>query len=498
MSSSGTRTQRRSGAERTAVSLGALVLVYGLVLLFSFHDADPDVWGRLAVGRLIAERGSVPTEDVFAYVPTKSPWVDHEWLSGVVFHAVWERWSGRGLILLRLATGLAAWIAVYAAARVAGGAPFAVAFLGLSNLTLFTHGANGVVRAQAFSFLFFGLFLLLLERARRGPGHAPSTLLLLPATALWANLHGGFVVGVLVVAVYSFGAFVEGKRRFASWLALLAAACLASSLANPYGFEYWRYLSEALTMPRPEIVEWRPVDSSLFEDPHLKSAALAVLLLLVLGRRASPSIAQRALVAGTLAATLLHIRFAPFLALAFPVGLAANLESALAGPAAVFPKRLVPSLGPLAILVCLQLPLFLGLLVSWRVRDAELVMRVPEEKYPVAAVRRLSESGDSGRLAVSFNWGEYALYHLYPRFSVSIDGRYETVYPAPVVRANFDFQLGRPGREVLFERYPADFALYARRTPAAQWLEASPDWTRVAADELAVLYRHRPVGLGEP
>jgi hypothetical protein len=48
--------------------------------------------------------------------------------------------------------------------------------------------------------------------------------------------------------------------------------------------------------------------------------------------------------------------------------------------------------------------------------------------YPLAAIEWLRRSGETGRLLVDFNNGSFALWRLYPRFLVSLDGRYEEVY----------------------------------------------------------------------
>jgi hypothetical protein len=129
----------------------------------------------------------------------------------------------------------------------------------------------------------------------------------------------------------------------------------------------------------------------------------------------------------------------------------------------------------------------IGGAVSWLRRDLSLQMRVPADRYPVAAVKRLR--GERGNLAVFFNWGEYALYHLYPAVRVSIDGRYETVYPGDVVQANWDFTRGVPGSERFLDTYAADFALYPRDTGAARWLAGASGWSVVLEDPLFVLYR---------
>src|SRR4051812_27546204 len=49
---------------------------------------DPDLWGRMAVGRLFFEHGGMPRRDPFSYSPSLPEWNDHEWLSGVFFYWV--------------------------------------------------------------------------------------------------------------------------------------------------------------------------------------------------------------------------------------------------------------------------------------------------------------------------------------------------------------------------------------------------------------------------
>jgi len=335
-----------------------------------------------------------------------------------------------------------------------GASPWTVAFLSLAVSPLVAQGFNSVVRAQAFTFLFFALTLFVLER---GQGR----LALVPLVALWANLHGGFVLGPLLLLGYGFYR--------------LAAASLAASLLNPYGLEYWRYLGEALPMPRPEIVEWRSADLSGIGDIHIQAA---LLLVVVLVRGLRPRFVHLVLLGGAALATLLHVRFAPLLGMVIVVTLGGSWES-------VFQRRRhALALGAMVLALGL---VAIGGAVSWLRRDLSLQMSVPADRYPVRALSRLR--GESGDLAIFFNWGEYALYHLYPAVLVSIDGRYETVYPDDVVRANWDFTRGVPGSERFLDTYRADFALYPRDTGAARWLAAASGWSLVLEDGFFVLYR---------
>lgn len=423
---------------------------YAALFLFTFHEADEDLWGRLAVGRLVAETGAAPREDPFAYVPTKPLWVDHEWLSGVVFYQLHRLLGDPGLVLLRAATGLAAvWLAWHVARR-EGARSFAIGLVALAVSPLLLQGYNSVVRAQSFSLLLFALVPVL----ARAKGAYPWALV--PLFALSANLHGGFVAGLLLLAILR--------------PAVALAAALAS-LVNPYGIRYWGYLASALPMARPGIAEWKPG----YPDLHVQIGAAVVVAALVAGR----SLDRRHLVilAGTLGAALLHVRFAPFLGLAAIASLPIAVEAA-------FKRRRAPH--ALALMLLLQASALVGILVGYGARALNLAIAVPETRYPVRAVSRLEASGASGDIAVYFNWGEYVLYRLHPRFRVSIDGRYETVYPDEIATMNRELANGTSDR--LLTSYPPDFALYPQRSGAAEILARSHDFELILGDDNAVLY----------
>jgi hypothetical protein len=459
-----------------------------LLFLFSFHEADFDLWGRMAAGRLAVELGHVPKQDVFAYVPTKPLWVDHEWLSGRIFYEIHRLWGGAGLVFLRAAVGFIAIVFAYLAARQRGTARWATMLVLAAAWILVVQGFNTVVRAQSFSFAFFALFFYLLERARNGSTRL--LLLTIPVTALWANLHGGFVTGVVLIFGYAAGSLFLGEGKRAARLAVLGIGCFATSILNPFGIDYWRYLAEALFMPRPEIIEWRPAELSIAGDIHVLIALLFILLVWVVGKKIRPD--SDLMVLGAAVAATLHIRFTPFLGLTMAALLSSSVEEIFTGARRAFPIRPARSLAPVFLMVLLLSLTLIGTFVTWRQSRFELDMHVPSEVVPIEAVEILKNEPGSGRLAVFFNWGEYALYHLYPRYRVSVDGRYETVYPNDIIAANWRFTHGIEGSERFLRDHPADFALYPQESGAADWLSSAADWKLVHENDLAVLYRRGP------
>ena len=178
-----------------------------------------------------------------------------EWLSGVVFYLLLTYLGGPALKVFMIALGLLTVGLAAVAGRRLGGSYLSILVVVVTIVVSMQVGYQSVIRAEAFTFLFFALFIFLLEEAGRG---RPRGLLLIPpVTAVWANLHGGFVAGIGLVLLYLAGHLVSRQKPWR--LIGTGAAATLATLLNPYGVAYWWYLHEALLMPRPFIGEWRAV-----------------------------------------------------------------------------------------------------------------------------------------------------------------------------------------------------------------------------------------------
>jgi hypothetical protein len=94
----------------------------------------------------------------------------------------------------------------------------------------------------------------------------------------------------------------------------------------------------------------------------------------------------------------------------------------------------------------------------------------------VGAVEYIRSHRLEGKLLLEFKWGEYALWTLYPRCRVALDGRYETVYPDVVCQEFFDFIYARGQWRRFLERYPPDLVLLNPQSPVFPLLLVEPGW----------------------
>jgi hypothetical protein len=473
-------------------------LVISLILYrLGTITADTDLWGYLAFGRLFWEQGRFPYEDVFSYVPTLNPWVYHEWLTGVLFYPLYHNLGGPGLQIVKYGIGLATFWLIYATARLRGGSALAAGLL-LIMLAGGFHSGFAPVRAQIFTYFFFALTLYILENYRIHRGRY-KLLLLCPIFALWANLHGGFVAGLGLICLYALGEALS-RRQFLPYLVCFGLAAVVT-LINPYGWRYWTYLVHALTMPRSEITEWASIYQAFRSGTYglmdLSYVLCLTLFSLLAIRRDTPKDPTTMLILGvTFALGVKNIRHLPFFLIALGAYLPRALKYYEEKLGVRFPADLAPRYRSLLMVFLMGASL---LLLAGFVKLAPFGLKLPEKSpivtnlkfYPVDAIRYLKENQLSGNLLVYFDWGEYALWNLYPHCRVAIDGRYETVYPRDVCREYFDFIQARENWRRFLQRFPPGLILLPENIEIVTLLRRESTWKAIYDDKGCILFQNR-------
>lgn len=431
---------------------------------------------------------SIIREDPYSYLA--EGWINHEWLTEIVFGAIFNALGPPGLVGLKVVAGMLLFTVTYLILS-RGSLDALRAGIGAILTTWLLYVGMRPVRPQLFTYLLFMAVLLVLARYERT--RQPSILLLLPPIfILWTNLHGGFLAGLGVLFIWS--AVAVGKHmvrvrriavalRAAGPLIAVSLASVAATLVNPYGMELIEFLLRTATVPRPEITEWAPVEIASVEGiAYLIFLALVAVIVSRTRREMSPE--TLAVLAVTALLPLLAVRHVPLFGIAGAV---------LAGPkaGAAFRREKEPGSGGGAhgriaavagvagiLFVALSLPNF-GCI---RVGPPDT------EPYPTGAVRALAETNAAMNLAVFFNWGEYLIWHLGPDVQVSMDGRRETVYPDSVYHEYADFLLGTGAWDALLDERPTDAALVPRGYPVFNLLLLKPGWELAYEDEVSGLF----------
>jgi hypothetical protein len=476
----------------------ALILIAVAIADLS-RFADPDLWGHVRFGQAMLNAGHIVWNDPYSYTAPGHRWLNHEWLSEVTMGALYNHLDVFGLKLMKLACA-AAVICFMAAAEGETGAPTLIQFAILITSAV-TIGPQMQFRPQAFSFALLSALLYMLNRDAYGRGGA-RLWLAVPMLALWANLHGGFILGVATLGIYAAVSGAQdlltgrGAARMRRLGAITAAATLAT-LLTPYGIGTWNAVLHALFNPytRMVVLDWQPLAASLRSGWHsgelnavYLELALALMAALTFAFILTPAVGDLPLVAIAAvmsAATLISVRNLPVAVIAIAAPLARHLPLALKHrwPAVFTNSAPVEPSSRLnqAILV------LIAMVVFWR-GDLFSNNLGTVDPYPVAACEFIKQHRLRGNLLSLFPWGEYLIWHLEPDCKVFIDGRYDTVYPRQVFLDFFVFNYNQDGAERALTKYPTDLVLIRPEMGAQKALDTSPAWRLVYSDETSRLY----------
>jgi hypothetical protein len=454
------------------VGIYALFLLAGNRLLI-----DPDTMWQITVGQWILEHRVVPETDVYSFTMRGQPWISTQWLAQVLYAKTYAiaGWSGPVVLAAAAIAATFALLAGFLSRRLSESTTlvFIAAALALTVPHLL---ARPHVLALPAMVIWVGELIAAADR--RG---APS-FWLLPLMALWANLHGGFVLGLVLVAPIAVDAVlsadVTSRKLLALRWAAFALAALIASCATPYG---WNSLLAsqkilALGSALPLIMEWRPAD---FGSLGAFEVCLLLAIGLALWRGLKLPTLRIVLLVGLLHMALSQERATEILALLAPLVLAVPLAKQIGGTNVAHSAAASPMRGLLfgGVVVALMA----GTFVYASVHRFE-----PHSRgAPVAAVVALKKLN----LARVFNDYDFGGYLIANGVAPFIDGRTELYGEKFFVDHNAASGLMQPDNLFrLLEDYRIEATLMRTQSAATKLLDHIDGWQKLYTDEIATIH----------
>ncbi|MEX2299580.1 MAG: hypothetical protein WD733_01515 [Bryobacterales bacterium] len=413
-----------------------LLILAGALLWGSYATeiADTDFWWHLKTGQYIFETRSLPAPDPFSYTTdlgapsyegeqqVRQFNLTHEWLAQLLLFVVYEAggfpllalWKG---LLLSAFCAIAGYLAAWRSGNFFVG--LAAAFAGMPVVKLFAAD-----RPPLLTFLLVAVFVLILEKYFAGEWDR-WVWLLIPLQWAWANLHGGFFLGWVVLGAYVAGSWnLPAERRKRLWIA--AGASLAASAVNPNALNVFEVLTNyRASYLTATLIEWKrpPLWGPPYTFNVLLYLAAAVLLLNVKKVR----IPDALLFLAFSAAALMAFRNVIFMAFLAPVLLASYGWPMISPRLAAAPQRMIATanhastVAGVTLAAALAFGFFGGSLFQ---------LRAAEWRFPQQAAGFLRGNGLEARLFNSYEYGGYLIWSLWPQQQTFIDGRAlnESVY----------------------------------------------------------------------
>jgi hypothetical protein len=446
---------------------------------------DPDYFWHVTTGQLIVTTGHVPSTDPFSFTWAGKPWTPHEWLSEVLIYLMIR---GVGSIAALFIFGLipASIVAVQAAMLSRRGVR-AIAFLGPAALAGLAITPYVTLRPQAESWLMLSILLWGLWELRAE--HPRRILWLVPFFALWANLHGVYVIGLGVVFTYLLFTLL-GRTPMASvkrWVVIGMVGALAASAftpAGPVGLLYpLRYIQPG-NWGLANIAEWQ--SPSFHEPAHWAFLAMIVLVGLNGGRRTPGWLVMLSWVG--IAMGLAAERNVPIAAVFCLPTLALGLEARM-GERRERPYAPSRALGRRIIEVAAAVMIVVGTFVFVVPRGLGVGIQADiAHRFPVQGVNLLLKYKPDARVFAEYGWGGYVINKLYASGGrVFVDGRND-MYSEQILNDYSAIRAADPGWQQLAAKYGVNAILIKTEDTLARGPATDAGWCQVYRDETQVLY----------
>jgi hypothetical protein len=477
---------------------GQLIVAAAFIVILCVivrRGGDPDIFWHLVTGQWMVDHHQVVSQDIFTFTVAGKQWIDPEYTTEIIVYLLYKA-GGLTLVSLGFAAVtfvgfLLIWRRVRIEPRV--NPVIAAIVIGIAGLA---GAAVWGPRPQMITFAFTCLELLWLDRYLRGRSRAIYWLPLVMVA--WANLHGGFLFGLVPVGV---AAFVEAihwirrvdgdahKRRTRS-LVLVFIGCCVAAVLNPHGINLYGYVIQPQfsAVQQNFIAEWQSPNFHVLQERGLELMLLLIPAAFALRR---PTLWDVCLTIVVSYAALTAVRHSalfvaaetPLLIWSFSAGwerlpqarrvaewITARSGEILAASAAVL---VVAALGT-------------GLFVR---STLSRQTSATAANFPVGASDWLASHPTIGtRMFNQYGWGGYLIFRFFPDPNRRVFSFGEaTLLGTTVMQQVSDVELGNPDWQRIFAHYGIDYVIDVPGAPEVLALQVDPQWTQVYNDGFAVI-----------
>ena len=474
------------------------VIILLLLIMALRTPLDTDMWWHLRAGEETWTNRQVYSVDTFSFTRSGQAWLNHSWLSQVLMFLLFQYGSYLALSL---------WVAISAVASMAlmyfqmdGHA------LLRGSILILAGAAASVVwspRPQIVSLVLFGLvsYILYLYKWKKRNHLA----WLVPIFLLWGNLHGGYVLGMILLGVVIGGELLNkilpGKTEFhMEWpeigkLLFWTVSGMIAVLINPFGIGMWKipFNTVEVTALQDLISEWASPDfHQLFQQPMLW---ILFLIFFAVGKskKAIDGTDLLALIVFSWLAFTARRNFGPFAMISAPVisrhlhAVAENWK--LKGNVKKTNSSTGRNISDVARnWINLVIILLLVLAAGWKALDVNkisFVLEREDEIFPSQAVEILRNDNDPGKIFNEYNWGGYLIWHL-REYQVFVDGRTD-LYGDEIIGEWADILYAAPGWEDKLNNWDVDYLLVRSDWPVL--LVLGDEWEEIYSNETTILLR---------
>lgn len=511
------------------MSIGHLLFLI-LVLLCLWKSFQPvtgeDVWHLMKSGQIIVTTGSIPRQDIFSYTAGTTPWIQHEWLFGVLFYLLHKVGGFNILYALKALMLLAAFLLnIHIALKKTGGNLAAASLAGIWLILVVGKSQSFDLRPFIFTYLFLTITLFLLNEGYYEK-RTRALYFLIPLTLLWVNVHGGYILSYVVQLIFlsvALARYIVSKLNLdiseithslgIPDISVIAAApvesamkssllsgiitfflSLAAGLVNPYGFEIFLFPFSFWKQDyyREHIIEWRK--PLYFTDDLIFTITAIAIALLCIAFYKKLRLTDFLIVGAFSYLGFSAVRHIPLYALAV-IPVLAVLLSHSGEIVSTRIRIVIPWLRQAQKIALISLLIIIiGTGAYYFPQIPYTHLNLEHQLLPVGGVEFLRMNRLHGNMFNAYEWGGYIIWNLYPSYKVMIDGRANTVYPEQLYKEHIDAVWGSQGWDRILDKYKISFAILnkvfreAKGQKLIERLRKDPRWFTIYEDDVEMIF----------
>jgi hypothetical protein len=484
-----------------------------LLITFTYGTLSPrllwdgDIGWHIRDGQNIIATRAIPRTDSFSAVMAGKSWYAWEWLYDLGVGWTYDHLGLNGVVFVSALVIALTLSLVFRWSVLRGGTVVTTAVLFLTAIV--ASSIHFLARPHIISWLITVVWFRVLDSSSGEDDSGLNRIWWLPPVMLlWANLHGGFLMGFVLVGIFLAADFLkllkcpDAYQRQRTWrharhLAAIFGVSALASLVNPYGYRLhlhvYQYLTNRFLMEH--------IDE--FRRPNIRGLPTEFFLLLlamtaggIWAARARLRWAERLLIVFSAISGLYAARNIPVAAMLLTMIAAPLFRPAGAGFPAVSRLRAFSGrmdhldmqlrwhLWPvLAVLLSSGICFHQGRLFGNEVMNAHFDAR----RFPVQAVDWLEQRGNREPAFTLDSWGGYVIYRLYPGTKVFVDDRHD-FYGDTFLRDYLKVLHGEPGWNRVLDQLGVNLMVVPAKSKLADALQQVPAWKAVHEDEVAKVF----------
>jgi hypothetical protein len=467
-----------------------LALSLGIGALAPRLLGDAGIGWHIRNGELILRNHAVTRTDPFSASVGGQAWYAWEWLYDAVIAAIHGHLGLSGVVigtalLIALTFALVMRLAILSGASLPVAAIFLALAAGASSIHFFA-------RPHVFSWLFAAVWFWVLNPTETDASRIPRLYWLPALMVLWVNLHGGFVLGFVLLAIYLLDAIFRRDLASAKTLSIVSLLGLAASFINPYGYQLhlhvYGYLTDRFLMDHIDEFQspnFHGIPQQCFAVLFLLTiAAIGVRsekirvshLLLLLFSAYSGLFASRNLPVSSILMTLIA---APILSRAVSQR-AAKSWTSFSERMTAMERRSCGRIWPVAVSAIL-------IVACWSGRTPRVSFEA--KRFPTLGTDYIAQHNIADPIFCPDYWGGYLIYRLYPHNKVVVDDRHD-LYGDEFLEEYLKTIRVEPAWSDFLDVRHLRWALVPTGSSLANMLQQGSHWTIRSQDDVGVLFEH--------